>query len=389
MAFQYPVPAETKAIFERFGKNSRNVGLVFERFIGFGANWSLEPTRDSNPKMENLRLISQLRPDLDLLAAHAERWKAMTIACGAKTFFAATDWHFVTGLGNKGALEVGFRFHRLYGIPIIPGSGLKGLTAAYAKLVEKISEDDFNKIFGNQDQAGSAIFFDALPYGPPKLALDVMNPHYPDYYQNPENPPAPADWLKPVPIPFLTVGRECIFQFAVGGRGKEGEAAQALAAQWLEKALQKIGAGAKTSSGYGCFSSVTQQEIERAKQQLTQMASVSPSQPAKAAPATPPSRKKETKPKSTPKAPVFSTPPAPTPTTIAKGDKLRAHVLRVESSTQYLVKLQDKGRTEELSCEVRRELGENDLIEVRIETIDKGKNQIKKVGFVRIIKSAG
>ncbi|HDN80164.1 MAG TPA: type III-B CRISPR module RAMP protein Cmr6 [Chloroflexi bacterium] len=143
----------------------------------------------------------------------------------ALVFEASPQWRLIVGLGRKGPLEVGFTFHRLYGVPIIPGSSLKGIARAYACLVLGKSEDDpdFCAIFGRgpdfeggEGQAGRAVFFDAIPISEPHLELDVMNPHFPRYYQGDE---APSDWQSPVPIYFLTVGRETRFLFGVGWRG--------------------------------------------------------------------------------------------------------------------------------------------------------------------------
>jgi len=119
---------------------------------------------------------------------------------------------------------------------------LKGLAHAYARVVARASEADLARVFGTQAQQGKAIFFDAIPAVPPTLELDVMNPHYPDYYQGDE---PPASWQSPQPVFFLTLGANSRFLFAVGGEEK------AQASRWLLEALQQMGAGAKTSAGYG------------------------------------------------------------------------------------------------------------------------------------------
>ena len=74
-----------------------------------------------------------------------------------------------------------------------------------------------------------------------------MNPHYPDYYQNEENPQPPADWQNPTPITFLAVpaGTEFNFYFkniSVYNGNLEDE---------LKEAFEYIGIGAKTALGYG------------------------------------------------------------------------------------------------------------------------------------------
>jgi len=86
-----------------------------------------------------------------------------------------------------------------------------------------------------------------------------MNPHYSPYYS--EGKP-PADYHNPVPIPFLTV-ENTSFEFIIGIKEKDnqkvesgefnGERVFNIASEWLGKALQEHGIGAKTAVGYGFF----------------------------------------------------------------------------------------------------------------------------------------
>jgi len=160
----------------------------------------------------------------------------------------------IVGLGAESVLETSIRLHRVYGFPILPGSALKGLTRAYAELVEGKNESDslFANIFGKSSpeaQAGKVIFFDAIPANPAnlRLELDVMNPHYAPYYRGTE---PPADYHNPVPVFFLTIGPGSEFLFAVASR--EEHLAEK-AREWLTKALTEMGVGAKTVAGYGLW----------------------------------------------------------------------------------------------------------------------------------------
>ncbi|MDI6893171.1 MAG: type III-B CRISPR module RAMP protein Cmr6 [Bacillota bacterium] len=101
---------------------------------------------------------------------------------------------------------------------------------------------------GHKGRRGSVVFFDAVPVEPPVLKVDVMNPHYGEYYRGAE---APADYLSPVPVYFLAVEAGSRFAFAVGGADEE---LARKAKSWLVSALRDFGAGAKTSAGYGYFS---------------------------------------------------------------------------------------------------------------------------------------
>ncbi|RAQ98093.1 type III-B CRISPR module RAMP protein Cmr6 [Thermogemmatispora tikiterensis] len=173
----------------------------------------------------------------------------------------------VVGLGGNSVLETDLTLHRNYSLPIIPGSALKGLTRSYAEQERKISrsnepenskelyitEDDLKRIFGTLDQAGSVIFFDAMPLnGEARLELDVMTPHYPDYYQKKKRPP--SNDQQPVPIAFLTVAKTT-FTFAIAPRSSSSsdQADAQKARDLLELALADYGIGGKTSAGYGYF----------------------------------------------------------------------------------------------------------------------------------------
>ncbi|GAB4440171.1 MAG: hypothetical protein Kow00120_08220 [Anaerolineae bacterium] len=113
---------------------------------------------------------------------------------------------------------------------------------------------EFHSVFGSLKHAGSVIFFDAIPAEPPKLAADVMNPHFPDYYRGGER--FPDDAGNPNPVAFLVVEPGVQFSFAVAARRGQVsvviEPAQK-ASEWLKRALREVGIGAKTGAGYGVF----------------------------------------------------------------------------------------------------------------------------------------
>ncbi len=105
---------------------------------------------------------------------------------------------------------------------------------------------NFQKVFGTQQKKGEVIFFDAFPVEDVKLKMDIMNPHYPQYYSGNE---APADWQNPNPIKFLTV-KNTKFQFYLASRDKT---LLKDAEKLLKNALKEHGIGAKTALGYGIF----------------------------------------------------------------------------------------------------------------------------------------
>lgn len=288
--YTIPIPSPSQAAFRARDRNKpQNPGLIFDRF---SPDWR----DDSTLKRDGLETVLEAagRADRDLFDAWVERWRQDAKTIQATTLEMVSDWRFVAGLGRKGSLETGFTFNR-YGFPYLPGSSVKGLArmAALVNVAETIqserlndldaalSEDTgeglqkswkkvfkespqpipplaetFRKVFGTTSEAGAAIFLDAIPEKLPKdrliLELDIMNPHYPDYYQGKA---PPTNWQSPQPITFLTVAARTPFLFAVGWRREVSLDTDAFdkVVGWLQTGLENLGAGAKTSAGYGYF----------------------------------------------------------------------------------------------------------------------------------------
>jgi len=190
-----------------------------------------------------------------------------------RCFQVKVSGRLAAGLGNASVLENGLSLNHTYGLPYLPGTGLKGMASAMAHLglsgsswrrgVEKDGTwmgqgEDHKVLFGTMDTgaedaaAGIVIFHDAwwdpepapgmpetqLPFQP-----DVMTPHHMEY--NLEGKDWPNDWESPVPVPYLTTGGT--FRLALTGPEEWVEAAFEI----LRMAFQHLGFGAKTQIGYG------------------------------------------------------------------------------------------------------------------------------------------
>jgi len=189
----------------------------------------------------------------DAYRAFFARWQQSLEQAGAVTRKAQAQGRLAIGLGDESVLETSITQHRIYGVPYIPGSALKGLAARYARtrLEEQAWGQDseaYKTLFGATTEAGYITFFDAL-YIPGSakqnrpLALDVITVHHPDYYSGKDS--APADWDNPNPVPFLSATGS--YLVALHGPESWVEAAFKI----LQLALAEEGIGAKTSSGYG------------------------------------------------------------------------------------------------------------------------------------------
>jgi CRISPR-associated protein Cmr6 len=178
----------------------------------------------------------------------------------------------IIGSGGTSVLETSLVLHRIYGVPYIPGTAIKGLTSHYCHLVLGKKDEMYQRggkyhtaIFGSQTQAGVVEFHDAW-ITPDSLAnslmLDVMTPHHQEYNSiqvgdNSEKNsglPAPRDDDDPVPIPFISVQGNFRFIVTCSHPGVEDQYAK----QWLMitreiliEALKHEGVGGKTNAGYG------------------------------------------------------------------------------------------------------------------------------------------
>lgn len=264
-------------------EESAHTGLLFDKFCdhwsgpGSGKPWKPEtPPRGDSVKKQFLdAIVKQMANRSDgLLDQFIKRRKALISALNGDEKEFTTSWRFVSGLGMGHVLETGFVWHRILGVPYLPGSSVKGLIRAWAdpKTDKKTGEhlgwgdpdmwNDVKRLFGDSDKigAGSLIVFDAIPVEKPKLEVDIMNPHYGDYYNKKKDDKGqlipPADYLSPSPIFFLTVARDTTFSFALASRNKDMEAGKKEVARGfalLTEALNNLGAGAKTAVGYGYF----------------------------------------------------------------------------------------------------------------------------------------
>ena len=192
-----------------------------------------------------------------------ERWKTSLAALRRDdngshiTAFAQlrTMGRLIVGLGSDSVIETSIAFHRVYGVPYLPGSALKGVARRFARqaLGDAWAEGAyaFNVMFGKTDDnasfRGLVTFHDALPLpGKWHLVPDTITVHHSEYYTSTKaNVPPPSDGDEPQPVPFLAVTGE--FLLPLSGPLAWVGAAKKI----LSLALSDCGIGAKTAIGYG------------------------------------------------------------------------------------------------------------------------------------------
>lgn len=200
-----------------------------------------------------------------------------------------TAGRLLVGSGNASGSDVGLHLHHTWGVPMVPGSALKGVLSHYLDAVygpdpahDAISPvaanhpdpdrarfrrpgrkpatppGDWQRIIcGSADYddisaaAGHVVFHDMLLMPPEgrdgdagMLDQDVLTPHHSGYHTGGG---VASDFEDPTPVPFLAVPPGTRFLLAVGGQRAWAE----FAIRRLAEAVANWGVGAKTAAGYG------------------------------------------------------------------------------------------------------------------------------------------
>jgi len=238
-------------------------GLWYTRFFNrYTDNWTLD---DSAKQGWVKTVANQLCGNEAAIKQHSLRLLKLVKALKGDFVICESNWHFVTGLGLPHPVENGFTWHQTLGVPFLAGSAIKGVLRAWVECWDEADREQRLKAwFGDQDETGKLVFFDAIPIAPVRLMLDIMTPHCGKWYEkgqdingydmnavlgHPER--LPADWHDPVPVPFL-VAKQAKFLVAVAARNaNKADGMVPIALESLVAALQWLGVGAKTGAGYG------------------------------------------------------------------------------------------------------------------------------------------
>lgn len=185
------------------------------------------------------------------------------------------DSRLLLHLGRASVLEnVGLYAEHTTGLPLIPGTALKGTVSTWACWAAHFNAADGSfreftanstqrrnfkttetelaeRILGNDntdgsEQAGDVIFVGGFPLAAPMLELDIVNPHYEADGRDKRNL---------TPNAFLCVEPGIIWRFVFFVRAGAPDATK-LKEQtqtWIKDTLTQTGIGAKTAAGYGRF----------------------------------------------------------------------------------------------------------------------------------------
>lgn len=257
------------------------------RFGLYFANWQPDTWQaDDKKKTDALKQVigmdSGCQRQLDALrtrqATLAEQGGVMVF-----TLEAISSAPFMTGTGMEHPLENGFAFLNPYGLPYLPGSGVKGiLRRAAENLVsgeygdaQGWTQEAIDALFGQETESGDTDttrnrgalqFWDVIPKPAGNtLHIEIMTPHYGDYYQGNSTP---HDSGQPNPIPFLTLPPGSLFTFHVQCHSVLLPKAwhdgwQSLLEIAFQHAFDWLGFGAKTAVGYGVMNRNLEQDARR------------------------------------------------------------------------------------------------------------------------------
>lgn len=261
-------------------QNSFSDAAPGHRFGLYYAGWNDDFSKPKSGAAQTLKAtVCPLPPhSRNLLKNLVDRQNALT--SGLTNSFAwpaiATS-PFASGLGNEHPLENGFAFLSPYGLPYLPGSGVKGVIRRAA---EELASGEWGEnkgwtqaaidnLFGpgendpdrdDHPHQGALRFWDVFPTPETHikndkalLGVEIMTPHLCEYYQGTATPNTS---LTPVPIPFLAVVAQSRFGFHV--EANLGLMASEFHTTWqnllhaaFTHAGEWLGFGAKTAVGYG------------------------------------------------------------------------------------------------------------------------------------------
>lgn len=266
------------------------------------AGWNADFTKPKSGTSDVLRSTVCKLPkhSRDLLDHLSKRQNAAAESLSGQifTYPAIASAPFATGLGNEHPLENGFSFLTPYGLPYLPGSGVKGVIRKAAEELasgewdaegetQGWNEETIRAFFGpgeedptrdSSQQQGALSFWDVIPTPPASikndkalLTVEIMTPHHSGYYQDGKTPNTSES---PTPISFLAVAAEARFTFHVECNPARLNAEQQK--NWLllleaafTHAGKWLGFGAKTAVGYGRINLdptvAAQREIKKAE----------------------------------------------------------------------------------------------------------------------------
>lgn len=284
------------SIRDRLGlKAGDHVGLAYTTLAPVDQDGKV-PDTSKDLWLANLAAVAIL-PDYRV---YLDAWITSFARTAARMFTLTVDARLLIGHGNASGTDVGLTVHHTWGVPIVPGSALKGTVAHHVATtygsdpsvidpdpahdpwrgvgwaetaIARGPGDLYRALFGAPDAdddrdtgapgatRGYVVFHDALylgvaspvrevispaPESTHPFAADTLTVHQKHFYDD-RGKSEPCDHDDPNPVGFLTVRPKA--QFVVVLEGPHDWTT--LAGQLLRESLALRGIGGKSTSGYG------------------------------------------------------------------------------------------------------------------------------------------
>ncbi len=202
------------------------------------------------------------------------RWKLELESQGVRVVWAVVPavGRVLVGAGQKGPAEFGITLHHTWGVPVLPGSSLKGIAASAADRFLRADKpgmwerrpnaaevrpgaapNAYDALFGDVEEVGAVVFHDAwyIPTaGDNGLHRDVLTVHHPEYYQQGKEY---SETEGPNPVPFVSAAGTFLVTLELHPSLDPTTHGAWLQHAWesLRLGLEHLGVGAKTNAGYG------------------------------------------------------------------------------------------------------------------------------------------
>jgi CRISPR-associated protein Cmr6 len=227
-------------------------------------NWAVSTQfgRKGNKTIDRIIETAKSRREKALIALgktyHASVWKIS---------LTATSDTIVGIAAFSNVLENALSLHSVYGVPILPATAVRGcIRAGREELkrenrytgnteIEQYCDRDAKMIWGHDDTdtqtsvPSKAVFFDALIDG--FVKKDIINQHNWKYYKE-KGAPDGTDNPKPVSMISIAADMQVNLYFALSADDICKKHLRYILRD-VRYAVEEMGLGAKTSSGYGFF----------------------------------------------------------------------------------------------------------------------------------------
>ena len=223
-------------------------GLLLQRGL------RADQDNNSDAKTSHIRRVCEIRPDDFYRHAYQRWWQATTDTERFRQVPMEAEHRLFIGLTGGGMLETGCAISHSYGVPYIPGAGIKGAVAASTR--ERLAGHAegaaiCHELFGTpatEDRPGGGsglmTFHDGwwIPDSVrAPLVQEVVTTHHPDYYGK-EGAQLATDFDSPVPNAQVAVQGK--FLFVIEGPAEWLELARSI----LIEALVTGGLGARPAA---------------------------------------------------------------------------------------------------------------------------------------------